>query len=253
MRVMGLQPDVAWHDKPANHAIYRRMLADAAPPAGSLVVLPEMADTGFSMDVPAVTDTPGGESAAFLASLAAEFEVFVIGGLVTTAPDGRGVNQAAVFSPDGVELGRYAKNYRFPLLGEPDHYAAGAGTFAFDWGGLRVCPVICYDLRFPELFHAAGEVDLFAVIANWPASRVEHWATLLRARAIENQAYVIGVNRVGSDPNVPIYPGRSAVIGPDGATLAEAGAAAGFLTAEVDVEGLTLYRRSMPFLADRRA
>lgn len=252
MRVLCLQPDVAWHDKRANHAAYRRLLADAAPPAGSLVVLPEMADTGFSMDVPAVTDTPGGESAAFLAALAAEFEAFVIGGLVATAPDGRGLNQAAVFSPDGAEIGRYTKNYRFPLLGEPDHYAAGAGTFTFDWGGLRVCPIICYDLRFPELFRAAGQVDLFAVIANWPASRVEHWATLLRARAIENQAYVVGVNRVGSDPNVPIYPGRSAVIGPDGSTLAEAGAAAGFIAAEVDLDGLKRYRRSMPFLDDRK-
>ena len=253
MRVYGLQPDVSWHDKAANHLAHRAALAAARPAAGSLVVLPEMCDTGFSMDVAAVTDTPVGETATFLASLARQHEVFVLGGLVTTAPDGRGLNQAAAFSPDGAEVARYTKNHRFPLLGEPDHYAAGVGTVTFDWLGLRVCPIICYDLRFPELFRAAGgagDVDLFAVIANWPTARVEHWTTLLRARAIENQAYVAGVNRVGRDPNVAGYPGRSAVIDPAGVVLCDAGGAAGVASAEVDPAAMAAYRAAHPFRPD---
>ncbi len=253
MTICALQPDVAWHDKPANHAMYRAMLAAASPPPGSLVVLPEMCDTGFSMDVAAITDTPGGATAAFLAAMARESGVFILGGLVTTAADGRGLNQAAAFSPDGREIGRYTKNYRFPLLGEPDHFAAGVGTFAFVWAGLRVCPVICYDLRFPELFRSAGgagEVDLYCVIANWPTARVEHWTTLLRARAIENQAYVVGVNRVGRDPNVA-YPGRSLIIDPSGTMLADAGEVAGVASAEVGRGGLEAYRAAYPFLASR--
>ena len=164
MTILCVQPDVAWHDKPANHATYRRLLSEVAVPAGSLVVLPEMCDAGFSMDVPAITDGPAGggrgETAAFLSSLAAGHACHVLGGVVTTAPDGRGLNQAALFGPDGSEVGRYAKVHPFTLAGERDVYASGepfnAGPIVFDLpGGARLAPFVCYDLRFPEVFRPA--------------------------------------------------------------------------------------------------
>ena len=261
MTILCLQPDVAWHDKPANHAAFNRLLDGVDVPAGSLIVLPEMCDAGFSMDVPAVTDGPaGGEpgpTAAFLSSLAADHAAYVLGGVVTTAPDGRGLNQAALFAPDGREVGRYAKTHPFTYAGERDHYAAGgpfnAGPVVFDLpGGVRLAPFVCYDLRFPETFRpaVAAGANLVAVIANWPSPRVGHWLALLRARAIENQCYVAGVNRVGRDPNVPSYPGRSMVINPRGEVIADAGGEPGVIRADLDVAAMNDYRAAFPFLAD---
>ena len=136
--------------------------------------------------------------------------------------DGRGRNEAVVFNPEGKLICRYAKIHPFSFGGESKHYAPGTEIVSFQWHDFVAAPFICYDLRFPEVFRIATRrgAHLIAVIANWPAKRVSHWVALLQALAIENQAYVVGVNRVGNDPKLG-YPGRSLIVDPQGEIVAE--------------------------------
>jgi predicted amidohydrolase len=141
----------------------------------------------------------------------------------------------------------------FTLGGERDYYEPGAAPTIFRWHDCSVAPFICYDLRFPEIFRpvAAQGAELLTVIANWPAARDHHWQALLRARAIENVAYVMGINRAGRDPHTS-YSGHSLIVGPDGNTLAAAGEGEEIITATIDRELLANFRRKLPFLADLR-
>ena len=177
----------------------------------------------------------------------------VVGGVVGRAPDGRGRNQAAVYSPDGTRLALYEKLHPFRFAGETNHYSGGERMVVFPLGDWRVAPLVCYDLRFPEVFRRAtvAGANLLLVIANWPTPRLSHWTQLLIARAIENQAYVVGVNRCGEDPKVP-YPGGSLVIDPRGQIVAQLDSAAGLLRAELNLAELREYRAAFPALADIR-
>jgi omega-amidase len=251
MRVYGVQTDIDWENKAVNHTRVQEMLASVFPERGSLVLLPEMFATGFSMNVAGIADQATHETQAFLAELAAMHDVYIMGGVVVADADGRGRNQCVIYGPNGDELARYSKIRPFTFGGESDHYEAGERVEIFEWEGFRVAPFICFDLRFPELFRtaAAKGANLLTVIANWPETRVAHWECLLRARAIENQAYVIGVNRSGRDPFLS-YPGRSLIIDPNGETLAEAGAEETIMTAQLDPGHVDSIRRKLPFLAD---
>ena len=142
----------------------------------------------------------------------------------------------------------------FSPAGEEKHYPAGKTPVVFSIGDWKVSPLICYDLRFPEPFRRATAMgaELFVVIANWPIARVDHWLTLLRARAIENQAYVVGVNRSGMDPTLE-YPGSSLIVGPKGETIAHAGIDPAVITAELDREELLQWRRDFPAIAHLKA
>jgi predicted amidohydrolase len=253
MQLVACQLDIAWEDKRANFRRVREMLAAAPPRAGALVALPEMFATGFSMHVKTIAEPTDGPTHAFLAELAREFQSYVIGGVVTPAPDGRGRNEAAVFGPDGAPVARYAKMQPFSLAGETKHYEAGAATVTFPWHDFTAAPFVCYDLRFPELFRQAVRrgAEVLIVIANWPLVREDHWLALLRARAIENQCYVLGVNRAGDDPHIR-YGGHSLVVGPRGETVAEAGSGPQLLVAEIERAPLVDYRREFPALADIR-
>jgi predicted amidohydrolase len=253
MNIYGIQLDSIWENKAANHAKVRSLLAKASPARGSLVVLPEMFSTGFSMNVPAVTEGKARESELFLSRTAQELGVFMLGGVVTTTPSGRGLNQSVIFAPDGRELARYSKMQPFNLGGEGQHYAAGDQIVTFPWQGFTVAPFVCYDLRFPELFRAAARrgAQLLVVIASWPVKRIHHWVTLLQARAIENQAYVVGVNRCGDDPKNH-HNGHSLILDPQGAILADAGEKEGIISAEVAVETVVSWRKEFPALQDMR-
>ena len=253
MEILCCQFDMVWEDKAANVALAREFLAAADVPAGVLVVLPEMYATGFSMNVAGIAEGPDGPAHTFLAETARRYEAHVLGGVVTRGPDGRGRNEAVCYAPGGREVARYAKLHPFGFAGETDHYAAGEEVVTFPIGDLTAAPLICYDLRFPEAFRLAVRrgAELLIVIANWPADRADHWGALLKARAIENQAYVVGVNRCGADPNCE-YPGRSLILGPRGETLTDAGDAPCILRASIDVEPLRAYRREFPALADIR-
>jgi predicted amidohydrolase len=250
LRVHLVQPDIAWHDVATNLDRVRRMLDRHPPAAGSLIVLPEMFSTGFTSNVEAAADADG-VTAAWMTGLAAELSCGIVGGLVTLDPlTGLGLNQALVTLPDEGEVGRYTKINRFVIGGELDHYAAGEEVTAFDFAGVSVCPLICYDLRFPGTWRRAVGSEVFVCIANWPAARMHHWHALLRARAIENQAFVVGVNRTGTDPHVQ-YTGGSVVYDFDGRCLAEMDERPGVASTELDLPALDRFRRKLPFLPKR--
>ena len=250
MHVVACQLDLVWEDPQANRQRIRDMLAGESIPAGSLIVLPEMFQTGFTMDVQAARDTDG-SSARFLQDLAKAHQSTVIAGVVGGHAEGKGLNQAVAVAPNGTEVSRYTKMHPFTFAGESDHYQAGDAVAVFDLDGFKIAPLICYDLRFPERFRDAVRLGamVFVVIANWPSPRAAHWSALLQARAIENQAYVIGVNRVGKDPNHR-YPGLSTVIDPQGQVIAAADDQPTVLHADLDLDALLNYRKSFPVLDD---
>ncbi|MBN2329897.1 MAG: carbon-nitrogen family hydrolase [Candidatus Omnitrophica bacterium] len=253
MKVAAVQLNIEWENKQANYAKVANLLDRAQIQPNSLIVLPEMFSTGFSMNVSEICENESNETGRFLQNMARKHRSFVLGGMVEKQPDGRGRNEAAVVDPAGGEIARYAKMHPFSFAGETGHYAPGDGITLFHWNRFAVAPFICYDLRFPEIFrHAAQQgATLFAVIACWPQGREAHWMKLLQARAIENQAYVVGVNRCGRDPKLA-YSGRSAIIDPKGNVLVDAGNDEGIISAELDWSALDAYRREFPALADIR-
>jgi predicted amidohydrolase len=247
------QFDLAWEDPAANRSRVEQLLAAAPVAPGSLVVLPEMFATGFSMNDAVTAEPEGGASELFLADIARRLQVTLVAGLAVRGPDAQARNQALAFSPDGALLSRFTKLHPFTLGKEHEHYIPGDEVQVFPWGDLSVAPLVCYDLRFPEAFRAGVRrgAQVFTVIANWPAVRIQHWITLLRARAIENQAFVIGVNRCGRDPS-HVYPGRSLVIDPLGEVLADAGEHEGVVHATLNVPTLHQWRNGFPALRDQR-
>ena len=218
---------------------------------GSLVLLPEMFASGFSLNVPLIAEGREGATRAFLSAIAAERGVYLMGGIVSAGRNGRGRNEAVVFSPQGGELACYRKLQTFTPGGETAVYEAGSEVVLFQWGAALVAPFICYDLRFPERQRTAAKKrpHLMTFIASWPDARLSHWVKLLQARAIENQCYVAGVNRIGSDPQLH-YSGRSMIVNPMGEVIADAGEAECVIGADIDIPSLEEYRVRMPFLDD---
>lgn len=255
MKVYALQFDIAWENPATNFAKVRSLLAKATPEPGSLVALPELFATGFSMNTPVVAEQRGGATEQFLAALASEYGITVVGGVAIQGEDGSCRNQAVAFSSPGERICAYSKMRPFTPGREHEHYVAGKQPMVFPWGNCSVAPFVCYDVRFPELFRAAARMaqpELFVVIANFPAKRIVHWVRLLQARAIENQAYVMGVNRTGGDPFYT-YNGRSLIIDPQGDIVADAGEHEGIISALLDLDNLKNYRAGLPFLRDLRS
>jgi predicted amidohydrolase len=250
MRVALLQLNMAWEDPKANHAHAAKLVAQAAQAGARLAILPEMFATGFSMHPETIAQERGGMTEMWLAATARAHGIHILAGVAETCaplPE----NRALLVSPDGA-VARYAKIHPFSYAAEEKHYGAGARVVTCDVEGVRVTPLICYDLRFPEPFRlAADDTDLFAVIANWPERRRAHWQTLLRARAIENLCYVAGVNRVGEGDNLR-YLGDSALLSPWGETLASAAEDETVLIGEVDPARVAEARAKFPALKDRR-
>lgn len=246
-----IQINSVWEDREANHAKARQLVAEARPEPGALIILPETFSTGFSMNLPVTAEPEGGPTETLLRELAAQYQCCVIGGVVTKTSDGRGMNQALAIAPDGTLLARYTKNYPFSLIGEDKTHAAGADVCIFEWQGLRIAPLICYDLRFPELARKATQAgaEVLIYIAAWPVKRIQHWITLLQARAIENLAYTIGVNRCGTDPEFT-YTGRSLVVEPQGVVIADAVDREGSVCARIDPAVVRAWREQFPALRD---
>jgi predicted amidohydrolase len=253
MKLYCVQHDIVWENKRANFTRVEALLAKTRAEPGSLVLLPEMFATGFSMNAKAIEEKRGGETEQFLAAAAKKFNVFLLGGFVAAQAGGKGFNQCVVFSPDGSEVARYNKIQPFTPGGESDNYEAGRDVVIFSWQGFAVAPFICYDLRFPEHFRTAARrgAQLLTVISSWPVARIQHWVTLLQARAIENQAYVAAVNRCGTDPKLT-YNGRSLIVSPKGDVLADAADGEKVISAEVKLEEVLAYRKDLPFLHDMR-
>lgn len=257
MRAHLVQMDVAWEDPGVNRARAASMLAGAGVSEGDLVVLPEMFETGFSMNIERTADETG-EGSAWLASMAKRLRATVVGGITVRRDDGWGLNRALVFDGRGGEIGRYDKAHPFSFGREAERFKGGTRVEVCGWESgketARLCPVVCYDLRFPELFRAGRGMgaEVFVVIANWPSVRVEHWLALLRARAIENQAVVLGVNRAGRDPLLE-YPGASVAFDAQGERVGWGGDAECVVAVEVDVAACRAWRASFPAWEDARA
>jgi len=253
-----VQHEIVWEDAAATREHVRPLIADAAAQQAKIIVLSEMYATGFSMHPERIAEPEGGPSEQFLQSQAAEHQAHLIASIAQQGADGAYRNNAIIAAPDGT-VHRYAKIHPFSYAGEHEHYAAGTEFLTVEIEGLRVSPFVCYDLRFAdEFWQRALDTDLYVVPANWPQQRAEHWKALLRARAIENQAYVVGVNRVGVEPDRPdlgergaSYSGDSAIIDPLGQTLA-APVGEQVAVAEVDPQVVEQVRARFRFLADRR-
>ncbi|MGH9440988.1 MAG: carbon-nitrogen family hydrolase [Thermoanaerobaculia bacterium] len=250
MRVALVQFDIAWESVEENHRRVSARLEEAAAGGARLAILPEMFCTGFSMDAARIAQPPHGPTESFLKGRARDLGLWIIGSIPEAAePAPR--NTALLVSPDG-DVERYSKIHPFSYAGEHRHYAPGDRIVTVEIGGVRVTPFICYDLRFPEPFRfAAADTDLFVVVANWPESRGSHWRVLLRARAIENLAYVAGVNRVGDGGKLH-YAGDSALIDPLGQTVVEAGDTEAVLIGDVETARVREGRERFPVLADVR-
>lgn len=252
LHVRVCQLDIAWEDKSANFARVEDLLKTDPPAPGSLIVLPEMFATGFSMNAAALAEAPGGPTEQFLAGLASRTGCHVLAGLPARADASGGpTNDAVVFDTSGRLVDRYSKMRLFSFADEHRHYRPGEDVRVMEVGALKAAPLVCYDLRFPELARraVARGAELLIYIANWPAVRQEHWLALLRARAIENQAFVVGANRCGDSPHNR-YGGGSVIFDPQGQTLAQAGDAPAVIAADLDVRALLAYRQHFPALRD---
>ncbi|MCX6517318.1 MAG: carbon-nitrogen family hydrolase [Actinobacteria bacterium] len=252
MKIAVIQYDIAWVDRQANFNALRPLINEAAHNGARLIVLPEMFSTGFVVDRDDTGEPIGGPSSAFLSTMAQELNVYIGGSCPEVAPDDpRPFNTFVITSPDGSEH-RYSKIHPFTYGGEDKHFRAGQEHVTIDIDGLRTSLFVCYDLRFADEFWAcAHNTDIYLVPANWPTARREHWMALLRARAIENQAYVVGCNRVGDGGGLN-YSGDSLVIDPLGTVLAQGQSEACILYADIEPAFVSDVRTKYPFLQDRR-
>lgn len=256
-----VQFDITWEDAPANYEQVRMMLDKADVHAGDFVLLPEMFDSGFSFNVERTNDKSG-RTLTFLLELADDLGVTVQAGR-TVAPCHRcaAKNVMTAVAPGQRLLAEYAKQHLFSPGGENQHFEAGddIATYTWDATGLRMMPAVCYDLRFPELFGRGlkAGAQVIALGACWLSVRAAHWRALLIARAIENQAYVIAVNRVGQDPvksdGTPgaNYLGGSLVVSPTGQILAEAADTPCVISTPIDAEALHVWRSKFPAWQER--
>lgn len=300
MQVHLVQFDIEWEDPQANFATVEQMLGAAGGPGGAvvqpgdLVVLPEMFDTGFSLNADVTADQ--GRTLEFVRQLAVRLGATVQGGrtVAPEAPGGKATNRAPVFDPGGELLCEYRKIHPFSFGREPERFEGGAEVMTYAWGAgtpavpdgamgtptvpggrsasdasnatnsgrsaqdsgaaaLTICPAICYDLRFPELFRIGLGMgaEAFCLGANWPQARQSHWRALAIARAIENQAFVFALNRTGADPHLQ-YAGGSIVVGPKGEVLGELGDEEQVLSVAVDPEAVRTWRREFPAWRDLR-
>ncbi len=252
MKVAAWQTDIVWESPEDNFRILAPRLAAAAAAGARLAVLPEMYACGFSMETERIAEPEDGPSTAFLREQAREHEMWVCGSVPVQSPDApRPFNTLLLAGPRD-EIHRYRKIHPFTFAREDEHYAAGTEFVSVNVEGLRLTLFVCYDLRFADEFWAtARDTDCYVVVANWPERRRHHWTTLLRARAIENQAYIVGVNRVGT-ANGLSYVGDSQIVDPWGEVLAAGAKTEALLVAEVDPEMVASARKTFPVAADRR-
>jgi len=248
------QMDIALGRPDQNKVAARLAAAQAAAQGADLLLLPELWSTGYDLARADTYAAPLGEGPfAVMADLAQEQGLFVVGTALETNPGGRPFNTAALYGPDGRLAGVYRKVHLFPLIGEKETMAAGRSLPVFDWPWGRVALAICYDLRFPELWRAytGAGAQLILIPAEWPIRRIEHWRLLLRARAVEDQLFVAGCNRAGTDADGE-FGGHSAAVDPWGRVLVEGGLEPGLFLVTLDLDEVDRCRRQFPFLQDRR-
>ncbi|MDX6019080.1 amidohydrolase [Scandinavium sp. V105_16] len=246
LKVTLLQQPLVWMDGPANLRHFDRQLEEIQ--GRDVIVLPEMFTTGFAMEA-AVRSLPEDDVISWMHEKAQQTNALVAGSAALQTERGP-VNRFLLVEPEGT-VHRYDKRHLFRMADEHHHYQAGNERVVFEWRGWRILPLVCYDLRFPVWSRNRNDYDLVLYVANWPAPRSLHWQALLTARAIENQAYVLGCNRVGTDGNGHHYRGDSRVISPQGEIIATAEPhQATLIHAELSLTALTDYREKFPAWQD---
>lgn len=243
-----IQPDIVWEDKTENLRRYEQTIAGINSPR-QVVVLPEMFSTGFSMAPERLAEPMDGKTVTWMVNMSVKFRCILAGSLMIEE-GGKYFNRMLWVQPDGV-IGFYDKRHLFGYAHEDRHYTRGETRQIAQVNGWRINLLVCYDLRFPVWARNSGhEYDVLLCVANWPEPRSLAWRTLLQARAIENQCFVVGVNRVGTDGKGNNYAGDSSVFGPQGEKIWQHSNEAVHHTVTLDYEGLQKTRADFPFLND---
>jgi omega-amidase len=252
MKVALVSLDPKWEDKPYNYLLCKQKISIALENSCQLIIFPEMTLTGFSTSIDSITENQDdSRSIQFFQDLAKK-GIFIIFGIALMREE-RATNNLIVVSPNGAILANYAKIHPFSFSGEDDHYDGGTKLGMASLESIQFGLTICYDLRFPELYQALSKTASVIVnIANWPKARINHWHVLIRARAIENQAYMIGVNRVGLDGNGLSYVESSLVVDPEGKEVLLTRIDENVDTFELDSARVELVRKEFPVKVDRK-
>ncbi|MBZ9689227.1 carbon-nitrogen family hydrolase [Clostridium estertheticum] len=249
MKLALAQLDIAWEDKSTNKETALGFIKQAATEKADMILFPEMALTGFSMNTSLIGET-NNETTEFFKELSSKFNISIGFGYVEGTSNSK--NKYSVVSPSGVELVNYTKIHPFSFGEETEFYQSGSKIEFFKAFDFTIAPFICYDLRFPEIFQIASKTaTLITVAANWPIERREHWITLLKARAIENQCYIAGINRVG-EGNGLSYSGESMIIDPLGNIISSLYMEDGLIIADICKENVTQIRETFRLKKDRK-
>ena len=248
LNVTLIQADIVWEDKNANLKQYQSFI-ESVQDKKEVVVLPEMFSTGFSMNTHGLAEPMDGATIQWMKKIAQQHRCILTGSLIIEE-EGKYYNRLLWVQPDGV-IYHYDKRHLFAYADEHNHFTSGDKRLIVSVKGFRICPMVCYDLRFPVWARNRDEeYDILLYIANWPERRSLAWRTLLQARAIENLSYVVGVNRVGADLKGLNYRGDSAVYGPLGEKIVEVSETTGVVTVTLEKELVTSTRNQLPFLKD---
>ena len=246
MKISLVQTKLFWEDPARNRKHLHELIASISD--SDLIVLPEMFTSGFTMNPENVAEEMSGETVSWMKSIAIEKNC-AIAGSVVISENGNFYNRLIFATPS--EIYSYDKRHLFTLAGENNVYQKGNHRLIIEYNGWKICPLVCYDLRFPVFSRNTEDYDLLIYVANWPEPRISAWDTLLKARAIENMCYVIGVNRIGEDVNGHKYPGHSKVIDCFGKENTNAASGDGVFSGEIDRSELMAARNKFAFLRDR--
>jgi len=247
LNITFIQTELFWESKSQNLAHFAQLINDIKE-ATDIIVLPEMFSTGFSMQPEKFAEHMNGETVKWMLQQAKHKNAAVTGSIIIN-DDGKYFNRLIWSQPDG-KIFHYDKRHLFGLSNEHEHYSAGIKKLLVEYKGWKICPLICYDLRFPVWCRNTEEYDLLLFVANWPERRNTAWKTLLQARAIENQSYVAGVNRIGNDGNNIYHSGDSSVIDPMGEVIFTQADLPFVKTFMLTKERLNFVREKLPFLND---
>ena len=242
-----IQTDLYWEDPVSNRNMFEKKIA-SIPDDVDVVVLPEMFTTGFTMKPEKIAVSESEGTLSWMKQMAQQHKTALVGSIIFQE-NGKFFNRLYFTSLEG-QIEVYDKKHTFTLAGEDEVYEAGTEKLIFEYKGFKICPMICYDLRFPVWSRNAEDYDVLIYVANWPKKRVNAWDTLLKARAIENMAYCIGVNRTGKDGLDFEYPGHSAVYDVLGEPLAFS-EDEDILYATLNKEHIESTRKKLRFLEDR--
>lgn len=248
LRVTLIQSNIVW-EKIKENLHYFSQKIKTVQGQTDLIVLPEMFSTGFSMKPEGLAEPMNGKTMDWLKNQAKSVEAVITGSFIAIE-NGQYFNRLVWMQPDG-NYQIYDKKHLFTLAKEDESYSAGTKRLIVEWKGWKICPLVCYDLRFPAWSRNSEGYDLLIYIASWPTPRIDAWQTLLAARAIENQSYTIGVNRVGEDENQHQYLGASSIIDFTGKSQYRVLDHEAIFTAELNYEEQQKFRKKLNFLADQ--